>query len=60
MWWPPNRLCGRYLAPYLSSRVGGGAAMFQDERALAVAGALEHAAADGRRVLGELADLSAR
>jgi sulfide:quinone oxidoreductase len=22
LWWPPNRLCGHYLAPYLSSRVG--------------------------------------
>jgi hypothetical protein len=22
LWWPPNRLSGRYLAPYLSSQVG--------------------------------------
>jgi hypothetical protein len=22
LWWPPNRLCGRYLAPHLSSQVG--------------------------------------
>jgi sulfide:quinone oxidoreductase len=22
LWWPPNRLCGRYLAPYLSAQVG--------------------------------------
>jgi hypothetical protein len=22
LWWPPNRLCGRYLAPYLSNQVG--------------------------------------
>jgi sulfide:quinone oxidoreductase len=22
LWWPPNRLCGSYLAPYLSSQVG--------------------------------------
>ena len=22
LWWPPNKLCGRYLAPYLSSRSG--------------------------------------
>jgi sulfide:quinone oxidoreductase len=21
-WWPPNKLCGRYLAPFLSSQVG--------------------------------------
>jgi sulfide:quinone oxidoreductase len=22
LWWPPNKLCARYLAPYLSSQVG--------------------------------------
>lgn len=22
LWWPPNKLAGRYLAPYLSSQVG--------------------------------------
>jgi hypothetical protein len=22
LWWPPNKLCGRYLAPYLSRQVG--------------------------------------
>jgi sulfide:quinone oxidoreductase len=27
LWWPPNRLCGRYLAPYLSSS-GRAAVMF--------------------------------
>jgi sulfide:quinone oxidoreductase len=27
LWWPPNRLCGRYLAPYLS-RSGRVAVMF--------------------------------
>jgi sulfide:quinone oxidoreductase len=25
LWWPPNKLCGRYLAPFLSSRVGDAA-----------------------------------
>jgi hypothetical protein len=25
LWWPPNKLCGRYLAPYLSSRTGAAA-----------------------------------
>jgi sulfide:quinone oxidoreductase len=33
LWWPPNRLCGRYLAPYLSARVGGSAVMFGDPHA---------------------------
>ena len=50
LWWPPNRLCGRYLAPYLSSRVGGNAVMFQ-------AGPVTPAP-QGRRTLGELADLA--
>jgi sulfide:quinone oxidoreductase len=55
LWWPPNRLCGRYLAPYLSRRAGGGATMFQDEAS---------AVASGRRAFdrsaggfAELADL---
>jgi sulfide:quinone oxidoreductase len=52
LWWPPNRLCGRYLAPYLSHRVGGGAAMFQDAPS-AVSKAIE-----GPRTFGELADLA--
>ena len=34
--------------------------MFQDEDAIAVAVALDPRRTDGRRVLGELADLSAR
>jgi sulfide:quinone oxidoreductase len=55
LWWPPNRLCGRYLAPYLSSRVGGGAAMFQDQPATRLA-----VRVDDPRPFGELADLSAR
>jgi sulfide:quinone oxidoreductase len=53
LWWPPNRLCGRYLAPYLST-VAGGAAMFQ-------AGAprpVQHVMRDGRTLLAELVDLS--
>jgi sulfide:quinone oxidoreductase len=60
LWWPPNRLCARYLAPYLSSRVGGGAAMFQSEDAVVVGGALDQVTTDGRRVFGELADMSPR
>jgi sulfide:quinone oxidoreductase len=48
LWWPPNRLCGRYLAPYLSSRVGGSAVMFHAEAVPAMS---------GRHTLAELADL---
>jgi hypothetical protein len=25
LWWPPNKLAGRYLGPYLSSKVGAAA-----------------------------------
>ena len=57
LWWPPNRLCGRYLAPYLSSRVGGGAVMFPDQ---SVAVRVDSAAIGDPRVFGELADLSTR
>jgi sulfide:quinone oxidoreductase len=31
LWWPPNRLCGRYLAPYLSHRADGRATMFRND-----------------------------
>jgi sulfide:quinone oxidoreductase len=37
LWWPPNKLCGRYLAPYLSSKTGEAAdVMPQDEDAIQV------------------------
>jgi sulfide:quinone oxidoreductase len=37
LWWPPDKLCGRYLAPYLSSQVGEAAdVMPADEHALPV------------------------
>jgi sulfide:quinone oxidoreductase len=52
LWWPPNRLGGRYLAPYLSS-VAGGAAMFTPGASRPV----RHAMRDGRTLLPELVDL---
>jgi sulfide:quinone oxidoreductase len=60
LWWPPNRLCGRYLAPYLSARVGGGAAMFQDQPADHGAPRSRSADSDGSLAFAELADLSPR
>jgi sulfide:quinone oxidoreductase len=37
LWWPPNKLPGRYLAPYLSSRTGEAAdVMPQDQGAIEV------------------------
>ncbi len=53
LWWPPNRLCGRYLAPYLSSRVGGGSVMFGYG-----AGPRDLVTSGGPRALAELDDLS--
>ena len=58
LWWPPNRLCGRYLAPYLSAHAGGGAAMFQDHTVAPVAVPIVSAATGGSWTLAELADLS--
>ena len=41
-WWPPNKLCGRYLAPYLSRQVGDAAdVMPQDRDAIRVEAALD-------------------
>ena len=45
LWWPPTKLCGRYLAPYLSSQVGEAADVVpQDEDAIPVETALDHTA----------------
>lgn len=61
LWWPPNKLCGRYLAPYLSSQVGDAAdVMPQGEYAIPVETALDHVAPDTQRSFGELSDLPPR
>lgn len=31
LWWPPNKLCGRYLAPYLSNHIASGASVMPPE-----------------------------
>ena len=42
LWWPPNKLSGRYLAPYLSGQLAeGGEVMPQDEHAVSVETALD-------------------
>jgi sulfide:quinone oxidoreductase len=57
LWWPPNKLCGRYLAPYLSSRIGEAAdVMPQDEGAIPVHTDLDPTARAQSR-FGELSDL---
>ena len=59
LWWPPNRLSGRYLAPYLSA-LASGAVMFHDASQGRTSGSRDRVTIDGRPVLAELADLSAR
>jgi sulfide:quinone oxidoreductase len=49
LWWPPNRLCGRYLAPYLSSQAGFTADVMPQEPPVLVEA--------GRRPFDELRDL---
>jgi sulfide:quinone oxidoreductase len=60
LWWPPNRLCGRFLAPFLSSRLGSGAAMHQDH--LGTQGPARSAPATTGRppTFAQLADLTPR
>jgi sulfide:quinone oxidoreductase len=57
LWWPPNKLCGRYLAPYLTSQIGAAAdVMPQDGDAIHVDTALSPAAQAAQRSYGELRD----
>jgi sulfide:quinone oxidoreductase len=61
LWWPPNKLCGRYLAPYLSSQRGEASdVMPQDERAIPVETPLDPVAPDRRGTFGELTDITPR
>jgi sulfide:quinone oxidoreductase len=58
LWWPPNRLCGRYLAPYLSRQVGFAAdVMPRGEPSIVVETALDAGVPGGVPALAELRDL---
>ena len=58
LWWPPNKLAGRYLAPFLSTRVGDAADVVpQDRRDAPMDVELDPGVSPERPVL---ADLSAR
>jgi sulfide:quinone oxidoreductase len=60
LWWPPNKLAGRYLGPYLSSQVGEAVdVMPQDVPGIPVETALDFDAYAGRPVLVDLSDTSA-
>jgi sulfide:quinone oxidoreductase len=61
LWWPPDKLAGRYLAPYLSSQVGEALdVMPQGEHAIPIEAGVDPASADIKRGLGELSDLPSR
>jgi sulfide:quinone oxidoreductase len=58
LWWPPNKLCGRYLAPYLSRQVDDAAdVMPLDDDAIAVEVAVDQVS-DTRHAFAELADFT--
>jgi sulfide:quinone oxidoreductase len=60
LWWPPDKLAGRYLAPYLSSQVGDAADVLpRDEHAIPVEATLEPPV-DGHTEVDELVDRSPR
>ena len=49
LWWPPDKIAGRYLAPYLRDQVGEAAdVMPQGDQAMAVEAALDPGTARGR------------
>jgi sulfide:quinone oxidoreductase len=57
LWWPPNKLAGRYLAPYLSSQVGEAAdVMPQGEHAIPVESPLDPTTPAMQRAYGELSE----
>jgi sulfide:quinone oxidoreductase len=61
LWWPPDKIAGRYLAPYLSSQVAEAAdVMPQDADAIPVEVALDPAAWSTGGAFGELSDLLGR
>ena len=58
LWWPPDKIAGRYLAPYLSSQAGEAAdVMPKDEHAIPIETTPQSAAPGGRASPGELEEL---
>jgi sulfide:quinone oxidoreductase len=62
LWWPPDKIAGHYLAPYLSSQVGEAAdVMPRDEHAIPIEMRLDQASSPKTHgPFGELADLPPR
>jgi sulfide:quinone oxidoreductase len=60
LWWPPSKLAGRYLGPYLNSQVGEARdVMPQDARGIPIETALDPDASAQRPVLADLLDTKA-
>lgn len=58
LWWPPDKLSGRHLAPYLASQVGDVAdVMPQGERTILIETVLHSMAPNRQSAFGELSDL---
>jgi sulfide:quinone oxidoreductase len=61
LWWPPDKIAGRYLAPYLSSQVGDAAdVMPPHEHAVPIETRLDAMAPDTQPPVDELSDLPRR
>jgi sulfide:quinone oxidoreductase len=61
LWWPPDKIAGRYLAPYLSRQVGDAAdVMPAREHAIPVESRLDAMAPDTQPPVDELSDLRLR
>jgi sulfide:quinone oxidoreductase len=59
LWWPPDKVSGRYLAPYLSSQVGDRAdVMFQDEHAMPVKVEIETPTRGAQPSFNKLSDIT--
>jgi sulfide:quinone oxidoreductase len=60
LWWPPDKIAGRYLARYLSRQVGDAAdVMPEGEHASSIASMSDSFASDNPPLWGELTDLPA-
>jgi hypothetical protein len=57
LWWPPNKLCGLYLAPYLSGQTGEAADVRPEGKGAIPAILLDPMMPDTQITSGELSDL---
>jgi len=60
LWWPPDKIAGRYLAPYLSRQVGDAADVMPYEHAIPIESRLDAMAPDTEPPVEELSDLRLR